>query len=129
MKSARDRDPLYITWKKQQGKINRNLINFTMRQQRIPKHFEEGEDTLDFLTKVAEGGRKKKCRGGKSCARLCVNYRALCHIRLDDKLSAALDRMKLFLAGRKAREAEITVAAKDAISAIKAQISQQLCDC
>ena len=100
-----------------------------MRQQRIPKHLEEEADTLDFLTKVAEGGGKKKCKGGKSCARFCVNYGALCHIRMDKKLAPALDRMKLFLAGRKAREAEVAAAAKDAISAIKAQISQQLCDC
>jgi len=100
-----------------------------MLQQRIPNHLEEEGDTLDFFTKVAEGGRKNKCRGGKSCARICINYGALCHIRMDEKLSPALDRMRAFLSGRKEREAEITAAAKDAISAIKAQISQQLCDC
>jgi len=92
-----------------------------MLQQRIPKHLEEGEDTLDFLTRVAEQGAKKKCRYGKRCNNLCVSGRALCHIRLDEKLAPALDRMKLFLAGRKAREAEVAVAAKNAISVIRAQ--------
>lgn len=98
-------------------------------KQEIQKGIEEGEDTFDFLTKLSKGERKTGCRSGKRCNKLCVRSSAICHILLDKKLSPALDRMRAFLSGRKEMEAEITVAAKDAISAIKTQISQQLCDC
>ncbi len=100
-----------------------------MQQQRIPKHLEEGEDTLVFLDKIAEVERRKKCRYGKSCARLCINYGALCYIRMDEKLSPALDRMRDFLARRETKEAEIIVAAGDVISAFQAQTSKQVRDC
>lgn len=97
-----------------------------MRQQRIPKNLKEGGDTLEFLAAIPKGCERKKCRyGGKRCSALCVNSRALCHIRLSPELNPALNRMQKFLAGRKAREQEIAVAARDVIAAIKAQISQQ----
>ena len=97
-----------------------------MQQQIIPKNLKEGEDTLEFLAAIQERCKRKRCRsGGKRCGALCVNSRALCHIRLSTELNPALDRMQKFLAGRKAREQEIAVAARDVIAAIKAQISQQ----
>jgi len=97
-----------------------------VRQQRIPKNLKEGGDTLEFLAAIPKGCERKKCRyGGKRCSALCVNSRALCHIRLSPELNPALNRMQKFLAGRKAREQEIAVAARDVIAAIKAQISQQ----
>ena len=97
-----------------------------MQQQRIPKNLKEGEDTLEFLAAIPKGCKRKRCRsGGKRCNALCVSSRALCHIRLSPELNPALNRMREFLAGRKAREQEIAVAARDVIAAIKAQISQQ----
>jgi len=92
-----------------------------MQQQKIPKHLEEGEDTLVFLDKVTEVGGRKKCRYGKACGRVCIRSSAICHVRLDKKLDIALERMRNFLAGRTAREAAVLVAAKDAILAFKAQ--------
>ena len=92
-----------------------------MRQQRIPKNLREEEDTFEFLDAIPKGGERKKCRyGGKRCNALCVNTESLCHIRLDPELNPALARMQKFLAGRKAREAEVIAAAKDAIAAFKA---------
>ena len=92
-----------------------------MQQQRIPKNLKEGEDTLEFLAAIQERCKRKRCRsGGKRCGALCVNSRALCHIRLSTELNPALDRMQKFLVGRKAREAEVIAAAKDAIAAFKA---------
>lgn len=92
-----------------------------MQQQRIPKNSKEGEDTLEFLAAIQERCKRKRCRsGGKRCGALCVNSRAICHIRLSTELNPALDRMQKFLAGRKAREAEVIAAAKDAIAAFKA---------
>ena len=97
-----------------------------MQQQRIPKNLREVEDTLEFLAAISKGCERKKCRyGGKRCNSFCVNSKALCHIRLAAELNPALDRMRKFLAGRKFREEEIAVAARDAISTLKAQISQQ----
>lgn len=96
-----------------------------MQQQKIPENLKEGEDTLEFLTEISERGIRKKCRYGKNCNNLCINSEVICHVRIHDEIKPALDRMKNFLAGRKDREAQIVVAAKDVISAIKAQISQQ----
>ena len=92
--------------------------------QKIQEDLREGEDTFEFLTKLSEGERKTGCKSGKNCNNLCVDGTAICHIRLDKKLSPALARMRAFLSGRKAREEEIAVAGRDVISAIKAQISQ-----
>ena len=92
-----------------------------MQQQRIPKSLKEGEDTLEFLAAIQKRCKRKRCRsGGKRCNALCVNSRALCHIRLSTELNPALDRMQKFLVGREAREAEVIAAAKDAIAAFKA---------
>ena len=92
-----------------------------MLQQRIPKNLKEGEDTLEFLAAIQERCKRKRCRsGGKRCNALCVNTEALCHIRLSAELNPALDRMRNFLAGREAREAEVIAAAKDAIAALGA---------
>ena len=92
-----------------------------MQQQRIPKNLKEGEDTLEFLAAIQERYKRKRCRsGGKRCNALCVNSRALCHIRLAPELNPALARMQKFLAGRKSREAEVIAAVKDAIAASKA---------
>ena len=92
-----------------------------MRQQRIPKNLKEGEDTLKFLAEIPKGCKRKRCRsGGKRCNALCVSSRALCDIRLSTELNPALDRMQKFLVGRKAREAEVIAAAKEAIAAFKA---------
>jgi len=92
-----------------------------VQQQRIPKNLKEGEDTLEFLAAIQERYKRKRCRsGGKRCNALCVNSRALCHIRLAPELNPALARMQKFLAGRKSREAEVIAAVKDAIAASKA---------
>ena len=93
--------------------------------QKIREDLREEEDTIEFLTKLSEGERKTGCKSGKSCNNLCVDGAANCHIRLDKKLSPALARMRAFLSGRKAREEEIAVAARDVISTLQAQISQQ----
>ena len=94
-----------------------------MLQQRIPKNLEEGEDTFEFLDEIPKGDRKK-CRYGKSCNQLCINNKAICHIRFASELNPALDRMRNFLANRKVREEAIAVAAEEMISAFRTQISQ-----
>jgi hypothetical protein len=96
--------------------------------QKIREDLREEEDTFEFLAKLSKGERPAGCRSGKRCNNLCVRSSAICHILLDKKLSPALDRMRAFLSGRKEMEAEITVAAKDAILAFKAQTYQQLSD-
>ena len=97
-----------------------------MRQQKLPNNLIEREDTFEFLDAIPQGGERKKCRYGKSCGNVCVTNKVLCHIRLADELNPALDRMRNFLAERKFREEEIAVAARDAITALKADLQWAL---